>query len=231
MKVKELKTAVVCAFLIGLGGACTSSGSNGVQLSTPWLGPLNGFERVNGTGDFGIFLKKTESAIDRFESGIVVEPEIILAAGTDLGSVPSAAYKKIKLLFSELYRQEMAKKIPTANTDEERKGSSHLIRAVLTNIKITRTKMENSTPPKLSDIQFSFGNSTIEGEVRLRRTNERLAAFILPINAATIGWSALRRQFSTLALQAAAEAGETRKAINTRTDLQPGLAAKTPAKK
>ncbi|MAI49883.1 MAG: hypothetical protein CMM16_04890 [Rhodospirillaceae bacterium] len=215
---------------MALGAACSSSGSDGVELSTPWLGSLDNLQRVSGQGNFGIFLKKNEGATAHFGSGFILTPEIIVAAGSDLELVTPETYEKIKDLFAELYLQAMAKEIPAANLDVKQIEPSHLVRAVLTNIKIKNKKTINPTAVSPRDLEFSFGQSRIEAEIRLRRTNERQAVFVLPVTAPTIGWKALRLQFSNFALLTAVETGKARDAINTKADRDPAPTTDPPKK-
>ena len=113
MKLRKIKSLVISASFLVLCAACSSGAKDGVDLTTPWLGPLNGFERVSGKDEFGIFLKNTSGATVRFESVIITPPELIVSAGSDLDAISPDAYEQINALFSEIFRQELAKQIPT----------------------------------------------------------------------------------------------------------------------
>lgn len=236
MKLSEIKPLVISASFLILCAACSSGAKDGTDLATPWLGPLYGFERISGKDEFGVFLKSTSGATARFERGIITPPELIVSAGSDLEAISPDAYEQINGLFSEVFRQELAKLIPTTNTGAvpgtPPGAGSHRINAAMTNITITR-KTDNLAAGRLSDLQFSFEGSTIEAEIRDRKSNLRRAVIILPATAAKTDWAALRAQFTKFARQAAAEVGKARSAINTRADQPPppSPAPKTPAKK
>jgi len=230
MKLREIKSLVISASLLVLCAACSSGAKDGVELTTPWLGPLNGFERVSGKDEFGIFLKSTSGATVRFETAIITPPELIISARSDLEAISPDAYEQINALFSEIFRQELAKQIPTMNTGTPPGAASHRINAAMTNITITR-KTDNPAAGQLKDLQFSFEGSTIEAEIRDRKSNSRRAVIILSAKPGKTDWAALRAQFTEFAHQAAAEIGQARSAINTRADQPSAPALETPAKK
>jgi hypothetical protein len=234
MKLREIKSLAISASFLVLCAACSFGDKDGVDLATPWLGPLNGFERISGKDEFGIFLKSTSGATARFERGIITPPELIVSAGSDLEAISPDAYEQINALFSEIFRQELAKQIPTTNTGAAPSAppgaASHLIQAAMTNLTITR-KTNNPAAVRLNDLQFSFDGSTIEAEIRDRKSNVRRAVILLPATAGKTDWAALRAQFTKFARQAAAEVGKARSAINTRADQPPPPTPKTPAKK
>ena len=230
MDFRELKMMAISACFLALGAACSSGDNDGLDLNTPWLGPLYGFERVSGKDDTGVFLKKTTGATDRFERGLIAPPEIVVSAGSDLESISPAIYDNIKALFTEVFRQEMAKQIPIAETGAEREAASHLIQAALINITVTR-KTDSPFAVQLGDLQFSFESAKIEAEIRVRKSNARRAAFILPLMAEKTSWNALRPVFTAFARLAATEAGKTRSAIDAKAEQPPPPAVKTPAEK
>ncbi|MFT5487280.1 MAG: hypothetical protein ACI9JL_000950 [Paracoccaceae bacterium] len=229
MKLSELRTLAISTSFLVLCAACSSADKDGIDLTTPWLGPLHGFERVGGKEGFGVFLKNTSGATDRFERVVISAPEFIVSAGSDLEAINPAAYEKIKGLFAETFRQELAKQISVANTGAERNSASHLIQVALTNVTVTR-KTNSATAATLSDLTFSFEGATVEAEIRVRRSNARRAAIILPANAEKTTWNNLRAQFTDIARRAATEAGKARDAINAKAGQAPP-AVKTPAKK
>lgn len=227
MTLRELKTLAISTSFLILGAACSTSDSNGVDLETPWLGPLRGYERIGGSEDFGSFLRISGGAI-RFERGIAAQPEIVISASSDLDSISPATYEEIKRLFSEIFREEMEKQFPAARAPAASGAPSHLIKTALTNITVTR-RTADTRIARLNDLQFSFENSTTETEFRLRKTNMRQAVIILPATADKTNWSGLRARFTEFARATATEAGKVRDAINTRADRPPP--AKAPAKK
>lgn len=225
MTSRKFRSLALSASILLLTAACSSSDKNTIELTTPWLGPLNGFERVSGEENFGVFVRATPGEVAPFERGIIAPPEIIVSASSDLESISPESYEKIKALFSEVFRAELAKQLPVANTAGERADASHLIHAALTNVTVTR-KTNNANAVKIGDLQFSFEGSTVEAEIRDRKTNARLAAFVVPAKAAKTGWDALRAPFTVLASQAAAEAAKSRGAIDTKA-AQPAPGAET----
>lgn len=229
MKLRELKSLAISASFLVLCAACSSGDKDSVDLATPWLGPLHGFERVSGEDDFGVFLKRTSGATVKLERSIVSSPEIIVSTSSDLEAMSPAAYERVRSLLSEVFRQELAKQIPTANSDAERGAASHVIHAALTNITVTRTT-NAATAVQVSELQFSFENSTFEAEIRETTSNARRAVVVLPTKAEKTGWNALRAQLSAFARQIAAEIGKARSAINTQADQPPAPAVKAPAK-
>ncbi len=230
MKLGKIKSLVISASFLILCAACSSGAKDGVDLTTPWLGPLNGFERVSGKDEFGIFLKNTSGATVRFESVIITPPELIVSAGSDLEAISPDAYEQINALFSEIFRQELAKQIPTMNTGTPPGAASHRINAAMTNITITR-KTDNTAAGQLKDLQFSFDGSTIEAEIRDRKSNARQAVIILSTKPGKTDRAALRAQFTEFARLAATEIGQARSAINTRADQPSAPALESPAKK
>ena len=186
----------ISASFLAVAAACSSSDKDSVDLTTPWLGPLRGFERVSGEGNFGVFLKKTPGEATGFDRIDVTPPEIIVSAGSDLEAISPESYEKIKALFAEAFRRELAKQVPTATTDTE----------------------------------FSFEGATIEAEIRIRKTNARSGAIVLPAKADNTGWEALGDPFAALARQAAAEVAKARSAIDTKA-AQPPPAPEKPAEK
>lgn len=230
MRLSELKIAIISASLLILCVACSSGDENGVDLKTPWLGPLQGFDRVSGKDGSGVFVKDTVGATDRFERGILLPPEIIVSARSHLQSITPAAYQNIKAMFAEAFRQELAKQIPIAPAGTELAAASHLIQLALINITVTR-KTNSPFAAQLSDLQVSFQGSTIEVDIRARKSNARQAVIILPATAGSFDWNALRVQVTVFARQAAAEIGKAHSAINAKADQPPPPAAKKPAKK
>lgn len=227
MTLREFKTLAISASFLFLSAACSTGGGDAVELETPWLGPLRGYERIAGSEDFGSFLRISGGAI-RFERGTLAPPEIFISANSDLEAISPAIYEEIKRLFSEVFRQEMANQFPAASAGTASDAPSHLIKTALTNVTVTRTT-DSTRVPGLRDLQFSFENSTTETEIRLRRTNMRQAVIILPAKAEKTTWSGLRARFTEFARLTAAEAGKVRDAVNTRADRPPP--AKAPAKK
>lgn len=229
MKTRHLKTLVISASFLVLCAACSSSDKDGVDLETPWLGPLHGFERLSGKDNSGIFLKDAPGTPVRFERSVLAPPEFIVSASSDLESISPAAYEQIKTLFADVFRQEMAKQISTANTGSERSAATHAVYSALTNVTITR-KTNSARAARLSDLVFSFEGSTLEVEIRVRRSNARRAVIVLPAKAGNIAWNDLRGRLAGLVREAAAEVGKAGSAINAKAD-QPPPAVKTPAKK
>lgn len=227
MTLRELKILAVSASFLILGAACSTGNSDGVELETPWLGPLHGYERLSGEEGFGSFLKISGGAI-RFERGTLAPPEIVISASSDLDSISPAIYEEVKTLFSGIFRQEMGRLFPNAGAGTTSGAPSHLIKTALINITVTRNT-DNTRIARLGDLQFSFENSTTETEIRLRRTNLRQAVIILPTKAEKTKWSGLGARFTEIARATAAEAAKVRSAINTRADRPPP--AKAPAKK
>lgn len=225
MKSRKFRSLAVSASILLLAAACSSGDKNTVELATPWLGPLNGFERVSGEDDSGVFVKAAPGKTEQFERGIFAPPEIIVSANSDLEAISPESYEKIKALFLEVFRAELAKQLPVANTAGERADASHLVHAALTNVTVTR-KDDNPNAVEIGDLQFSFEGSTIEAEIRTRKTNARLAAFVVPAKAVKTGWDGLRAPFTELARRAAAEAAKARGAIDSKA-AQPAPAAGT----
>lgn len=226
MTFRNLKTLTISATFLFLCAACSSSEKHGVELTTPWLGPVQGFERVSGQDNVGVFLRSTTGETVRFERAVILPPEIIVSTRSDLESMSPATFAQIKRLFSDIFQQEMAKQFPTAKDDN---AASHLIPAALTNVTVTR-KTDAARTALITDLQFSFEDAAIEAEFRVRKTNARQAVFVLPATAGKTDWNNLPALFTKIARAAAAEAGKTRDAINARAD-RPPPAAKAPAKK
>ncbi len=229
MKLGKFRILAISASFLAVAAACSSSDKDSVDLTTPWLGPLRGFERVSGEGNFGVFLKKTPGEATGFDRIDVTPPEIIVSAGSDLEAISPESYEKIKALFAEAFRRELAKQVPTATTDTERASASHVMQAALSNITITR-KADNPNAATIDDLQFSFEGATIEAEIRIRKTNARSGAIVLPAKADNTGWEALGDPFAALARQAAAEVAKARSAIDTKA-AQPPPAPEKPAEK
>mgnify|MGYP006097630209 CR=1 FL=1 len=217
MNLRELKLQAISASFLILCAACSSVDKDGVVSETPWLGPLHGFERVSGEEGFGLFLMSSSDAPVRFERCIVAAPEIIVSARSDLEAISPTIYRKIKALFAEVLQQELAKRLPTVNTSRVSNSVSHVIHAALTNVTIT-LKTPNSTAAQLSNLHFSFEESAIEVEIRLRQSNARQAVIVLPTKAEKTGWIPLRKQFRAFARQAAMKASKARSAINAKAD-------------
>lgn len=230
MKIRELRTLAISTSFLLICAACSSSDKDGVELTTPWLGPLHGFERVSGKDDFGVFLKSAPGITTRFDGVVLTPPEFTISSGSDLEAISPAAYGKIKEMFVDVFQQEFTKQFPSAKTGADRNATSHFIHAALTNVTITR-KTNNTRAAQLSDLTFSFEGSTLEVEIRVQKSNARQAVVVLAAKAANTTWNNLRAQLGVLASQAAAESDKARGAINARADQPAPPAAKTPVKK
>jgi hypothetical protein len=226
MNFNALKISAIC---VGLCAACSSGDKNALNVATPWLGTLNGFKRITGEDEFGVFQRNTPGKTARFERGIVLPSEIVVSARSDLGAVQPETYEKIKALFSDTVQAEMAKKFPTANGSAQSAGASHQIKVALTGLTVTRMS-NNAFAARLNDLRFSFENAKIETEIREAKSNTRQAAIVLPATGQPIGWDTLRDQLAVFARETAAETGKALNAINTMAD-QPPPAAEAPAKK
>ena len=226
MNFNALKISAIC---VGLCAACSSGDKNAINMATPWLGTLNGFERISGKDEFGVFRRNTPGKTARFERGIVLPSEIVVSARSDLGAVQPETYEKIKALFSDAVQAEMAKKFPTANGSAQSAGASHRIKVALTGLTVTRTS-NSPFAARLNDLRFSFENAKTEAEIREVKSNTRQAAIVVPATGKPIGWNTLRDQLVVFARETAAGTAKALSAINTKAD-QPPPAVEAPAKK
>jgi hypothetical protein len=221
------RSLAISTLLLGLCAACSSGDERNAGFTTPWLGTITGFERVSGEGEFGVFQNSTPGKTARFERGIILRPEIIISAGSDLEAIEPETYENIIALFRDALQAELATKVPTADADAPGRGATHAIQVALTGVTVTRTT-NNSVAVRLSDLRFSFEGSTIEAEFRDVNSNAREAVIVVPATAGTIGWNALRNQLTLFARQTAGEAGKAYAAINARADKPADPAPKTP---
>mgnify|MGYP003628865157 CR=1 FL=1 len=230
MKIRNLAITAISASFLVLGAGCSSDDAGNPGISTPWLGTLQGFERVGGKDEFGVFRRIAPGRMARFERGILVAPEITVSARSDLDAMHPETYEKIKSLFDAALRQELAKQFPITAAGAGRSGATHEINIVLNRVTVTRST-NNTLAVRLEDLRFSFPGATIEGDFRELTSNARAAAIVLSASAGTVGWNALRDQLSAFARQTAEQAAVAYKAINEEADKPADPAPKESAQK
>ncbi len=212
MKIRNARIWGLSGILLTVCAACSSGDSDGLDVKTNWLGPLYKYERITGKDNFGIFLIKGEPGPTSLERIMLETAEITISARSDLNSIDPAAYGKLRAELTAAFRQELSKQFTVSASPGP---GVYKFRAALTNLTAKR-KVGGIGPPGLADLEFQFGNSAIEAELRDTRSNMRHSVIVLKAQAANTSWLGLADVFRKFAADAVTQAATARDEIKKR---------------
>lgn len=205
--------------------AACSSGERKTDVATGWLGPLSEFERADGKGAAGAFVRPTEAKAPPLETAFLRPVEITVGPGTNFSAVAPADFEEIRGALTLILRNELEGVVRLS----DRSGPGiYDLRVAFTNLRIDLANRRILSPSR-TDYRFSFSDAALEAELIEGATNFRRAVAVVPATArerrspsgADVTWTELPTRFVSLASALRNEISTLKTAIGTLRQLPP----------